>query len=680
MSECPNETNVSPISSTHKSSLIKEVIKKMVLTMLITTILASFILSVFVSKSINTAKDNHMSEILANVSSTIDQTIGKYEDLSKAISKNSNIKDLLLESDSLSPMHLNPNAPSIINELSEIESEFSDDIINIAVLDIEQDGFLSHTGSYSDASFSFKSRPYYSAVTNNQTMLTEPYLDAETGSMVVSVASPVVFNNQVLGIILLDISTASISNLVIQSDYGDSGRSLVMDRNHVIIAYENTSLIGQNISALGIVGDAFNEELINPTGATVTYSLNDNDRISKTNNIHDLGWKMTTAIDESEYYGDTYFIIGILIVTQLISIFISLIICSNTIKKLLAPIKDLNIAMRSLSSGNLHIDIKHNSNNEIGELSDNLSLTATSLSAYIDEIERQMNEFAHGNFDVKSNLEFVGDFKNIQISTDNFVNLISETIVHLKNIISEVAMGSTQVAHGSQSLADGSLKQSESIQILNEFIKHINTKIIDNAEYATKASLSANDISDALLNSNAKMDDMLNAMTNMQNGSTEIHKIVKTIEDIAFQINILALNASVEAARAGQAGKGFSVVADEVRNLAGKTSDSVKSTSKLISDNAEAVQLGHVLAKDTASNLQNLTQGLSGFIDMIAHISSSSQEQAHDIEGISSNVLEISQVIQTNSAISEESAASSEELSTQATLMQQTVSIFNTSK
>ena len=299
------------------------------------------------------------------------------------------------------------------------------------------------------------------------------------------------------------------------------------------------------------------------------------------------------------------------------------------------------------------------------------------MSDYVDEIERQMKEFASGNFAVTSNIAFHGDFKGIEFSMHNFVTLISETLSNLKVVINEVTSGSSQIAHGSQILAHGSMEQSESVRVLTDYIDNINVKINSNAESAFSANVTATKISGDLLNSNTKMGHMLNAMEAMHSGSNEIEKIVKTIEDIAFQINILALNASIEAARAGEAGRGFSVVANEVRNLAGKTSDCVKSTSTLIEDNTLTVKQGYALAEETASNLQNLTSDISAFIEVIEKISVSSQEQSEDIKNITSNISEISQVVQTNSAVSEESAASSEELSGQAMIMQKTVDVFN---
>ena len=173
-----------------------------------------------------------------------------------------------------------------------------------------------------------------------------------------------------------------------------------------------------------------------------------------------------------------------------------------------------------------------------------------------------------------------------------------------------------------------------------------------------------------------QMQAMVQAMQEINQTSHEIGKIIKTIEDIAFQTNILALNAAVEAARAGAAGKGFSVVADEVRNLAAKSAEASQSTSTLITASLAAVEKGTQLANATAQQLMGVTEGAQQVAGMVNQIALSSQEQASAMEQVSNGVAQISGVVSTNSATAEESAAASQTLAAQAETLKELVSQF----
>ena len=155
-----------------------------------------------------------------------------------------------------------------------------------------------------------------------------------------------------------------------------------------------------------------------------------------------------------------------------------------------------------------------------------------------------------------------------------------------------------------------------------------------------------------------------------------IAKINKVIEDIAFQTNILALNASVEAVRAGAESRGFAAVADEVRNLAAKSSEASKSTALLLAESLEVVKNGAEVANETAKTLDSVVSRVDGLVDSMDKISNASGEQAHAIEVVTQGIGQISDIVQMNSATAEESAAASEGLSAQAQLLKELTGKF----
>ena len=224
-------------------------------------------------------------------------------------------------------------------------------------------------------------------------------------------------------------------------------------------------------------------------------------------------------------------------------------------------------------------------------------------------------------------------------------------------------------------LSQGSTEQAE-VDNLAARISSVSDSVHKVAKGAQQVSRISREVKDGLLTSNGKMQNLTTVIQRISDNSTEIHKIVKTIEDIAFQTNILALNAAVEAARAGAAGKGFAVVADEVRNLAGKSSEAAQETTVLLSQMVDSMEEGVQAVRDTADSMLEVVTHADEMSKLIDGIAGYTKEQDGNTEEITRGIEQIATVVQFNVATAEESASASEELSGQASMLRELVNRF----
>lgn len=246
---------------------------------------------------------------------------------------------------------------------------------------------------------------------------------------------------------------------------------------------------------------------------------------------------------------------------------------------------------------------------------------------------------------------------NISKSVKNVLEDLSETSGNLSALSSEL----TTTAH---KLAEGSTEQAASIQETSSTLEESSSMVHQTTQNTKEADNLAKQTKDYANKGNEEMQVMVSSMEELKKSSDEIAKIIRVIDEIAFQTNILSLNAAVEAARAGDAGKGFAVVAEEVRNLAQRSAQAAKDTAVIIESNISLSEKCLAITSQVSSSLVEIRNETNKVSELLEEISTASQEQEIGIAQINQAVSQMEHVIQSNATTARESANSADQLGT----------------
>ncbi len=349
---------------------------------------------------------------------------------------------------------------------------------------------------------------------------------------------------------------------------------------------------------------------------------------------------------------------------------------NRTLDALIAPIDETSGVLQALAEGKLQVEIVGDYQGDFIKVKNALNSTIKNLTTQINEIAELLMEMSRGNFNLEIKDSYQGDFRTIKDALEQMVNSFNEMFREINVVSEQVASGASQVSLASCNLSSGSTEQAAAIEEISASVTQMATQTKQSAVSAVKASELAMKSQEFAIKSNGLMTEMLKSMEETKVASESISKIIKVIDSIAFQTNILAVNAAVEAARAGQYGKGFAVVADEVRSLAVRSAEAAQDTSGLIEGSVQKILKGTEIAEETANALKDImtmTANVASFMDEIAL---ASKEQASGVQQVMIGLNQISDVTQSSSATAEQSAASSQELSNQSQNLKQMVNKF----
>lgn len=508
------------------------------------------------------------------------------------------------------------------------------------------------------------------------TEVSAPTYNAKTGGTSIFVSSRVA-TEKFDGCVTLVIDAAVFNEVASSIAFGETGYVFIVDGQGRIMSHPDASLVqgaysfdelAAENSAYAGLAEAVSEMLAAESGQIV---CRDSDR-ARITCVYDTldgtdGWKICAAIENAEANKQLIQTMAAFAVVFFIAMSLLIMAVVVQARKISHPVVAIDKRIQLLAQGDLgKYDREKQNISELKSLDEGLKNTVSKLDTYIKDISEHLAALADGDFAREVTLEYDGDFSQIKVYLTDIVESLNTTMRGIGAVSEKVEDVSRVVASTSQGLSQGATEQASSVEELLATINVISGQIGETAEHAAKANEGAAGVTQQMGQSSEQMDKLIGAMGTIKETSSRVEEVVTLIEDIAFQTNILALNAAVEASRAGSAGKGFAVIADEVKALATKCATATEETKVLINETIEAVERGMRISSEAAQEAGELMEAAGAVADGMERISDAADTEASSIEQVVYRLDQISGVVQTNSAAAEESAAVSQELSNHA--------------
>lgn len=558
------------------------------------------------------------------------------------------------------------------------------DVISGNLLDVNGDSYFDGN-NYSETE-------YFKEALKGNIFISDPTVSKTTGKVSFVVAAPIweagLPDTEIVGVVYFVPDANFLNEIVSKIVMGETGSSYILNEEGVYVAAmvdgQNGEIgVRNNINesktdkTLENIAEIEKEMIAGKNGFGTFFDqgsiyVQGYAPIANTN-----GWSVGVFAQQKDFMGGVYLSLVLIIALVVIFIFGGILYSSSFAKRLSKPIIKCNKRISLLGQGDLQTVLESSNNkDEIGELQNTTVMFIGDLQDIVIDITNLLSELAKCNLAVSSQFEYKGDFLPIGDAIEHITNSLNKSMGKIGDASLQVELGAERVSIGSKKLAEGASEQSSAIEelatdiiLLTEQIRSITLNAVDAHRLSESAEIQVE-------LGNEKMNEVTKAMGKINETSTEIARIIQTIDSIASQTNMLALNAAIEAARVGAAGAGFAVVSDQIGLLAVESTKAARSTADLIKDTLKAVEEGVNVVAETALILKSIVSSTHKTSKIIVGISTSCTKQEESMNHISLGVDQISSVVQGNAVTAEESALASEELTYQATSLKELVSDF----
>ena len=570
---------------------------------------------------------------------------------------------------------------TVFNTMKKTAAADSDNIQAVWVGDIDANVLTQSDGYTSGSDFEITERAWYKAVEEEKTILTDAYVDASTGNVILSAATPVYDQSgqNIIGVAGVDVALDHIDELLPEYKIGNNGFVILVTSEGNVIYHPNTDNQQKSLSELN-VDKTLIQTVEGGKDTSIHYSADGKSKYGYVGRIGSTDYLTISCLPASEYFASLIRCIIIVLLLVIAGIVVIIITIRHLATQLTKPIVALNDVAQELAEGNLDVTLDIASENEIGELADSIQKTVDRLKEYInyiDEISSVLDRLADGKLKFTLKYDYAGEFAKVKTALLHISGSFEQMIEDIIDSSTQVSIGADELSKAAQNIAEGAMTQAASVQELVATTESVSQQVEENTEDAQKSATETSRVTHMMQDSREQMNQMMEAMNKITETSNEVVSIIKTIEDIADQTNLLALNASIEAARAGEAGKGFAVVASEIGSLADDSSKAANNTRDLIEISLQQIDRGSSLAQNVVQSMQDVLDAVEEVNGMIGKSAENNEAQNQSMEQIRVGIEDISKGVEDNSASAEETSATSQELAAQAATLEELVKRFD---
>ena len=421
----------------------------------------------------------------------------------------------------------------------------------------------------------------------------------------------------------------TLNDVISSINLGRNGKAYMVNQEGIVTGHPDQSVaLSRSTLAQFSSGnaDAVERVTTGETGAT-EFPINGEQMLVAFSPIRGTQWSLVIQIPKADY---NHFINGAMLVSILATLavlVISILLVLRLARSISRPVKRVTDRMVALSNGDLHTDVLPvSTGDELEVMTRTLDATLESMNRYISDIQQVLTQVADGDLRTEPQVDYKGDFTLIRSSLCTITESMNETLLGFRAAADRLTGMAEQLSGQSVQLHQASLEQNQSTEALVQEVTRVKDRLADVTESSDRTRTQTEKITQRVQSANEQMAALSSAMDDISANAQQITKIAKDIEDIAFQTNILSLNASVEAARAGAAGKGFAVVANEVKQLAAKSAEAAQSATDMVNNTKAIIQTGVELTADTAGSLRAIS-------DVSVQISTISDQLAAAVQG-----------------------------------------------